>query len=50
MEIDAAIHGVDLLFVQQLDLLRLASGFTGVLRNESADAFAEALDVLAAFR
>jgi hypothetical protein len=50
MEIDAAIHGVDFLLAEQFDLLGLAGGFTGVLRDEGTDAFAEALDVLAIFQ
>lgn len=47
MEIHAAIHGVDFLLADQFNLLRLARGFTGILRDEGTDAFAEALDVLA---
>ena len=50
MEIHAAVHGIDFLLAEQFDLLGLAGGFTSVLRDEGADAFAEALDVLAIFQ
>ena len=50
VEVDAVGDDVDFLFVDQFDLFGFASGFTGVLGDESADAFAEAFDVFAALR
>jgi hypothetical protein len=47
MEVDAAGDDIDFGLVEQLDLLRFAGGFTGVLGDEGAHALAEAFDVFA---